>query len=359
MSQRKGHPLTGQHPPAGLVLHVAWSPDGYLGLWGESVALAATAPAKPAKSNQGQPARHPFACRAEDLQALGGAALTAGKPGVLRLWLPSARDGPRPSPGCAPTAGTSPPAAATRAAWQVPAIMLMPADVWPLLDWLHANPANVTAGPSLRYLHLIAQAVLHMAVQGELLPRLEAVAGGVQAAWRPAPAAAATLPARLSGHLPASLLAAHSPGNAQSPPPADLLARLVDALADAFARRSAKQALATVPSTVPAGDRVAATWLTALAADEATVTASAKSLRSLATSLGTWPEATPPAVPTEPLSLHLVPPSPQAPANTPWRLEFVQTGAGPGSPQGGRPSMKVLWRAAKAYPPLNRAIEAQ
>ncbi|WP_405085953.1 DEAD/DEAH box helicase [Microbispora sp. NBC_01389] len=178
-----------------LVLHAAWD-GGRLVLWAEE-----TAGAEPVTS-RARIRPHPFAAPANALAAAlpgwgDAAAEAAGKavPGEVVLLLPGSASSPLPSPETglqvvARRPGIRP--------WRVPALLLDAGAAMRLLttfgEAAHPpvespepddHPADLLAGPSLRYLALVAAHARELVRRGRVLPQLVTEDGGYAARWRP------------------------------------------------------------------------------------------------------------------------------------------------------------------------------
>ncbi|GGO13776.1 DEAD/DEAH box helicase [Microbispora bryophytorum] len=178
-----------------LVIHAAWD-AGRLVLWAEDAAGAAPS------ATRAKVRPHPFAAPADALAAaLPGwgdtAAEAAGKAvsGEVVLLLPGSASGPLPSPETglrvvARRAGIRP--------WRVFALLLDAGAALRLLTTLdeagHPSAqspepedhlADIVAGPSLRFLSVVAAHVRDLVRRGRVLPQFVSEADGYAARWRP------------------------------------------------------------------------------------------------------------------------------------------------------------------------------
>lgn len=191
-----------------LVIHVAWN-GGRLVLWAEetggsqphpSPARARdraapdtfTAPQDRTASRDGRASRdgarpHPFAAPASTLAAElprwgDAAAEAAGKAvsGEAVLLLPSSAASPLPSPETGLRITARRPRISP---WRVPALLVEPGPALRLLTGAFEPPP--AAGPSLRYLAIVAAHARDLVRRGRVLPQLVAEDGGYAARWRP------------------------------------------------------------------------------------------------------------------------------------------------------------------------------
>ncbi|MBB2743893.1 UNVERIFIED_ORG: superfamily II DNA or RNA helicase [Microbispora rosea subsp. rosea] len=163
-----------------IVIHAAWN-GGKLVLWAEE-----TAGAEPVAS-RAEVRPHPFAAPASTLAAElprwgDAAAEAAGKAvsGEAVLLLPSSATSPLPSPetGLRITARR-----ARISSWRVPALLIEPGPALRLLTGAFEPPP--AAGPSLRYLTVVAAHARDLVRRGRVLPQLVAEDDGYAARWRP------------------------------------------------------------------------------------------------------------------------------------------------------------------------------
>ncbi|MBX6383842.1 MAG: DEAD/DEAH box helicase [Microbispora sp.] len=163
-----------------LVIHAAWD-GGRLVLWAEE-----TAGVEPAASRAGV-RTHPFAAPAAVLAAElprwgEAAAEVTGKAvsGETVLLLPSSATGPLPSPETGLRITARRPRISP---WRVPALLVEPGPALRLLTGAFEPPP--AAGPSLRYLAVVAAHARDLVRRGRVLPQLVAEDGGYAARWRP------------------------------------------------------------------------------------------------------------------------------------------------------------------------------
>ncbi|GAB3140034.1 DEAD/DEAH box helicase [Microbispora hainanensis] len=163
-----------------LVIHAAWD-GGKLVLWAEQTTgvepVASRAEARP----------HPFAVPASTLAAElprwgDAAAEAAGKAvsGDAVLLLPSSATSPLPSPETGLRITARRPRISP---WRVPALLVEPGPALRLLTEAFEPPP--VAGPSLRYLAVVAAHARDLVRRGLVLPQLVTEDGGYAARWRP------------------------------------------------------------------------------------------------------------------------------------------------------------------------------
>ncbi|MFI7628629.1 SNF2-related protein [Microbispora rosea] len=163
-----------------VVIHAAWN-GGNLVLWAEE-----TTGAEPAAS-RAEVRPHPFAVPASalagELPRWGDAAAeAAGKAvsGDAVLLLPSSAASPLPSPETGLRVTARRPRISP---WRVPALLVEPGPALRLLTEEFEPPP--VAGPSLRYLAVVAAHARDLVRRGRVLPQLAAEDGGYAARWRP------------------------------------------------------------------------------------------------------------------------------------------------------------------------------
>ncbi|GIH46856.1 intein C-terminal splicing region/intein N-terminal splicing region [Microbispora rosea] len=163
-----------------VVIHAAWN-GGKLVLWAEE-----TTGAEPAAS-RAEVRPHPFAvppsALAGELPRWGDAAAeAAGKAvsGDAVLLLPSSAASPLPSPETGLRVTARRPRISP---WRVPALLVEPGPALRLLTEEFEPPP--IAGPSLRYLAVVAAHARDLVRRGRVLPQLAAEDGGYAARWRP------------------------------------------------------------------------------------------------------------------------------------------------------------------------------
>nr|WP_189181576.1 DEAD/DEAH box helicase [Microbispora rosea] len=163
-----------------LVIHAAWN-GGKLVLWAEE-----TAGAEPVASRAGvrtHPFAAPSAVLAAELPRWGDtAAEVVGKAvsGETVLLLPSSATSPLPSPETGLRVTARRPKISP---WRVPALLVEPGPALRLLTGAFEPPP--AAGPSLRFLAVVAAHARDLVRRGRVLPQLVAEDGGYAARWRP------------------------------------------------------------------------------------------------------------------------------------------------------------------------------
>ncbi|WP_185949596.1 SNF2-related protein [Microbispora sp. KK1-11] len=163
-----------------VVIHAAWN-GGRLVLWAEE-----TAGAEPVAS-RAEVRPHPFAAPASTLAAElprwgDAAAEAAGKAvsGEAVLLLPSSATSPLPSPETGLRITARRPRISP---WRVPVLLIEPGPALRLLTATFEPPP--AAGPSLRYLAVVAAHARDLVRHGRVLPQLVDEDGGYAARWRP------------------------------------------------------------------------------------------------------------------------------------------------------------------------------
>jgi superfamily II DNA or RNA helicase len=318
-----------------LVVHGIWA-YGAVQLWAEDPSLPALA-----RRRQGRPSRaprpHPFAASAaglaDALAALPGPAPELGAKAVddeLALRLPTADDGPHPSPEL----GREPPGGkAVLGAWRVPVLVFEPLAAAELLAALGEAPQqhpDLVTGPTLAYLAAAARFAADLAARGRVLPALVTEEDGYAARWRPVLAAADAQRAReLAAAMPPLCRAAgeESAGT--------LLADVLDAFADCAARTRLQAPLLPArrgrhPARIDVAERTVAALTTPDARIEVATPRDAAEAEELAQALAEWlASAWLPAGPVRTCFRLREPPAPgtgAAAADDPgdeWNVEFA------------------------------------
>ncbi|MEU4694569.1 SNF2-related protein [Actinoplanes sp. NPDC023714] len=335
-----------------LVVHAGWVPGpggpGRLVLWAEDPALPLTSESR---SRSARP--HPFAASIDSVRVALGAPVTDAAPETVTAVLPGTARGPLPSPDT----GAEPAARGLRlAGWTVPALAVPARSAAAVLAELaDPDPSGPwVAGPSLRYLCLLAGYACDLARRGRMLPQL-VVEGGLPAArWRPVLTGsdavtfrdfAAGIPpvarALSAGAKPASspragARAASSPragadsvagtasstqtGAGEGHPAGRVVRDALEALVDRAARDVMPERIlagARPGPKAPLPDR----WLSALTADDpALAGADPAEVRDLRKALDDWMRAANAANGPIRVSFRLIEPDPGEDA---WNLEFA------------------------------------
>ncbi|MEU7692355.1 DEAD/DEAH box helicase [Microbispora hainanensis] len=217
-----------------VVIHAAWD-GGRLVLWAEQ-----TSGAEPVVS-RAEVRPHPFAVPASVLAAElprwgDAAAEAAGKAvaGDAVLLLPSSATSPLPSPETGLRITARRPRISP---WRVPALLVEPGPALGLLTEAFEPPP--VAGPSLRYLAVVAVHARDLVRRGRVLPQLVTEAGGYAARWRPVLTGAhADRFRELAAAMPPVCRAV-----GQERPSARLLAEALACLADAAVRQALPERL--------------------------------------------------------------------------------------------------------------------
>ena len=340
-------------------LHALWRADGRLALWAED-AHAYPPPQQPAPDGEAEVGRravraHPYACPAGAV-----AALLAGiGPGLgwladqaperwATLRLPTLGGAPTPSPELPvpPSRG-----GVSLTPWRVPALLFDAAGAAQLLGELFdprwavttaelptAGRIEITHGASLRWLTAVHDLAWRLVHRGRVLPLPTTEDGAPYARWRPAPDE--------DGRREAAALAAGCPpvcrGEWPGPPAGrggtDLVADLLDTLADAEARATLADTPPLLRAARPAPGTPVERWLAALRAPDGAVrqptqenTADSRAeLADLGQQLAAWYAGTAPTDAPLRLCFRLaepVGPGPDDPEGRPsddhWQLEFL------------------------------------
>jgi non-specific serine/threonine protein kinase len=291
--------------PRVIVLHVLWSRDSRLCVWGEESSLPAHArrqagrpPVRP------RPRPHPFACDAgllrEVLARLGMTSVPEGAiEGKQALMLPSSELGPQCSPQLLRVVDEHerPDPPSRLEAWEVDALGF---DAGTALDLLLAVPAAGSArdtrtgprggfvvGESVRFLAEAGKLALELVARGRLRPAL--VRHGEQwvARWLRVTndGADAARMALLAGCMP-PLLRAEPSRSPDARPPDAVLGDFLSAVVDACARELLEDHFSGLGESLPAG--AVRAWLLALVAHNPMVDGDPWALAALAEQLDEW-----------------------------------------------------------------------
>ncbi|MBB3099845.1 SNF2 family DNA or RNA helicase [Actinoplanes campanulatus] len=304
-----------------LVVHGGWvagaGRPGQLIIWAEDPALPTSSTSR-ARSRP-----HPFAAPVEALQQV----VPGAEGGSLALTLPGSGRGPLPSPETGLEAATR---GIKLGTWTVPALSVPGDEAMAVLGEL-ADPdpdGPWLAGPSLRYLTLLAGYACDLAGRGRMLPQLTVEAGMPTARWRPVLTGSDTATFRdFAAGMPPVVRAAGD-GQAVGRTVRDALESLLDGAARA-----------TLPERLMVGQRpgpksaLPDRWLAALTgADPALPGAADADVRDLRRALDDWMRAANEAHGPIRVSFRLFEPSPEAPPGEDgWFLEFaLQSAEDPG-----------------------------
>lgn len=298
-----------------LVVHGGWVPGsgspGRLALWAEDPALPLTS----ASRSRARP--HPFAAPATALRATLGEPVSGAAADSVAIALPGTARGPLPSPGTGAETTTR---GLKLGAWTVPVLLTPARDATAVLAEL-ADPdpeGPWAAGPSLRYLCLLAGYACDLAHRGRMLPQLVIEAGLPTARWRPVLTGgdAATYRDFAAGMPPV----ARALGGGSGHPAGRIVRDALDALVDRAARDVMPERIlvgARPGQRAPLPDR----WLSALTADDPGLPgAPAAEVRELRQALDDWMRAANAANGPIRLSFRLVEPEP---GEDEWGLEFA------------------------------------
>jgi SNF2 family DNA or RNA helicase len=299
-----------------LVVHGGWVPGpggpGRLVLWAEDPALPSTS------ASRARGARpHPFAAPAESLRAALGDPVTDAVAETTTATLPGTARGPLPSPDT----GLEAAARGLRlGSWTIPVLTVPARSAAPVLAALaEPDPAGPwVAGPSLRYLGLLAGYAGDLARRGRMLPQLVFEAGVPAARWRPVLTGsdATTYRDFATGLPPVARAVAAADGH----PIGRTVRDALDALLDQAARD-------LMPDRILAGQRpgpkapLPDRWLAALTLeDPALPGAPDRDVRDLRTALDDWMRAADAANGPIRVSFRLIEPGEE---NDEWGLEFA------------------------------------
>ncbi|HWS33970.1 MAG TPA: DEAD/DEAH box helicase, partial [Actinoplanes sp.] len=292
-----------------LVVHGAWSPSRLI-IWAEDPALPSTTTSR-ARSRP-----HPFA--APD----PGSMIEAGRSEPVQLTLPSTARGPVPSP----ETGLDTTARGVRlTTWTVPALTVPAADALEVLGRLAGPDPDQSwiAGPSLRYLGLLAGYACDLARRGRMLPQLVTEAGVPAARWRPVITGSdsTTFQDFAAGMPP--VVRAYGEGQPLGRTIRDALESMLDSAARSV-----------MPDRIMVGQRpgpkaaLPDRWLSALTGDPALPGAADADLRDLRRALDDWMRAANEANGPIRVSFRLIEPGEDSDE---WALEFaLQSAEDPG-----------------------------
>ena len=290
-----------------LVVHGGWVPGRGLIIWAEDPGLPSTS------TSRARTRPHPFAT--PHLPDLPGARAEQ-----VRLTLPGTGKGPLPSPETGVDAAAR---GVKLGVWTVPALSVPGPGALAALAALSDPDETWIAGPSLRYLSLLAGYACDLARRGRMLPQL-VVEGGVPAArWRPVLTGAdtATFKDFAAGMPP--VVRAHGDGQ----PLGHTVRDALDALLDSAARN-------VLPDRIMVGQRpgpkaaLPDRWLSALTGDPALPGAADGDVRDLRRALDDWMRAANEANGPIRVGFRLIEPSPEEDR---WALEFaLQSAEDPG-----------------------------
>ncbi|MBB2945033.1 SNF2 family DNA or RNA helicase [Actinoplanes lutulentus] len=380
-----------------LVVHGGWVPGaggpGRLVLWAEDPAMPLTSASR-ARSRP-----HPFAVSADMLRAALGEPVVDAAGETATVSLPGTAQGPLPSPEAAAAAAIDteagrPPRGLRLAAWAIPVLTVPAEAATPVLATL-AEPdpgGSWVAGPSLRYLCLLAGYACDLARRGRMLPQLVVEAGVPAARWRPVltgadavtfrdfatgiPPVARAIVTSASGKPAPGNPGAGKPGADQTAghPAGRIVRETLEALVDVAARD-------VMPERILAGMRpgpkapLPDRWLSALTTDDPALPgAPSGEVRELRQALDDWMRAANAANGPIRVSFRLIEPGVESDE---WALEFALQSADdpslyltaaalwdgdrfPGLPR--RPDEALLaglGRAVRLFPLLHMALLEQ
>ncbi len=321
------------------VIHGIWAhgtsgpgAQGTLCLWAED-------PDLPRDGSRGgsPPAPHPYACQSSELAdllaGLPGPAAEAARKGVddeLTLLLPTAGDGPLPSPEAGPSGlcGPARRGSVKLASWRVPAVAFDAAAALEVLGGIgQLDGSAAVACGSLPYLAAVARFAADLAVRGRVLPVLAVEDGAYAARWRPVLGGAdAQRGHDLAAAMPPACRAMKGDGEVGGLTPGTLLAGALNSLTDAAARCRLPASLlparrGRTPARIPLAERFVASLTAPDARIDVVTPKDETQARELAAELGTWLEGA--QIPAGPVRTCFRLTEPGAGEPGPWRVEFA------------------------------------
>jgi len=281
------------------VLHAHWHFSGRPGdeegmlFWAEDseAALPRSVPGKKGKAAK----EHPFCADVETVRKmlrLLDAKVNTGKFNLIKLLLPSGRNGPQPSPQLVHDweVENKPD---VWAQWMVAGVWLPPVDAFYLLNHLpeaEALPPQVALGVDVHYWRFVSHFVLEILAQQKLLPALAQTGldgSDLQARWLPVLDGPQDAP-RISHLIEAMPPLCRAEVNTveDAPPPRTILETFLNSLADALARQWGR--LQEAAGFTELKGEPAYHWLNALLAPNPHVAGSPAQLTDLSQSHKRW-----------------------------------------------------------------------
>ncbi len=284
-----------------LAVHAIWSADS-LHVWAEDGQIDGTRTSARAK-----PGSHPFATPLLRLrEALGGMG-DAGIVSDLRLFLPTSRGRPRPSPSILPARRSRPVLRTTPrlAPWRVPSLAFGPEHaVGLLLTLAHDAPRrDVAVGTSVPAFAEVVELSLDLVARGRVLPAIVRDEDGRAAArWLPVPDADdGDRIVRLARALPPLCRAEWRPPHDGIPTksaleivggrdPSETIREMVAAIVDQVARAGVRGQRLVPPARPrrPASRSTNEAFLAALTTPDPSLTTDAAEIAVLAGKLSMW-----------------------------------------------------------------------
>jgi SNF2 family DNA or RNA helicase len=245
---------------------------------------------------------------AEDLSDLAKVEGLAGEPATLTLKLPGTTRGPVPPAELATTRGTK------LRSYAVPALLVFDGEALATLAAADDAGEEWLAGPSLRYLGVLAGFACDLAQRGRMLPQL-VMEGGVPAArWRPVITGADAASYRDFALGMPPVVRATGAGLSRT------LRDALNVLVDAAARSLMPERLLRGQRPGPKAE-LSDRWVSALTADDpALPDARPQEVRDLGAALGDWMRAANDANGPVKVSFRLAEPMP---GEDDWGLEFA------------------------------------
>ncbi|BBH65669.1 helicase HelZ [Actinoplanes sp. OR16] len=299
-----------------LVVHAGWVPGpggpGRLMLWAEDPALPLTSASR---SRGARP--HPFAPSIDFVRGALGDPVATATAETVTASLPGTARGPLPSPDTGVEAATR---GLRLGSWTIPVLSVPARSATAVLAEL-AEPvpdAPWVAGPSLRYLCLLAGYACDLARRGRMLPQLVIEAGLPAARWRPVLTGSDAMTFRdFTTGLPPVARALDGDGGH---PAARVVRDALEALIDQAAREVMPERILAGPRPgpkAPLPDR----WLSALTTDDPALPgAPADDVRDLRKALDDWMRAANAANGPIRVSFRLIEPDP---GEDQWNVEFA------------------------------------
>ncbi len=326
-----------------IVLHAIWenAAPGKLHIWAETSSLPkaasrSTGTKKQTKDQNKQ--RHPFALTHASLMAaiqehLGTSPLKNAETGTLALRLPSTAKGPQHSPELLLEREDEDLRPTEFKSWEVATLTLNPKLALDFLLWLPGDPPRgVAFGSSLRFWAEAANFAFELITRQCYTPALQEFqhenATHYRAAWETVLAGEDDERVHLlSTLMPPFCWAYLSPGERFSSLPQNMLAHFLNQTLDAYVRES----LSSVDLLPPrrnnrrsAALSPAEQWLQALAADDATLRATAQEVQSFSTAMGAWLNQLRPVASNAPFRtcFRLDPPSEDSKNGSAWHVNY-------------------------------------
>ena len=300
------------------VLHAVWDKDK-LYLWTESSTLPAVAPlSRGRKPKKPKIKAHPFSLAGAELREVIESIpdKTILKFETKTILLPSAQNGPLPSPWLIREEDYNVEKAAGLAGWNIETLTFD--DPYLAFDFLlglpEQPPHGFAFGSSLRFWIEVAKFSLELIAREQFIPSIKAGKQDFRAAWVAVITEEDSERVRtLSEAMPPSCRAFQDKEESQMLSPTDLVLSFVNRTVDAFIRKSlASTSLIPPrrgrrPKVVPLSEQ----WLYALSTDNPVLVASREELNSFSSEMQAWLAQLRPVAPDAPFRacFRLEPPS--------------------------------------------------